>query len=231
MKPDNIAKEITGKLRELGPGSRQEGRPSAEKDFGVYVPDLRKVVKEYQSLLKGESGEHIYEVALALLGQRIYECRQVAYELIGSHKEARESLTTKRIETLGQGIDNWASVDAFCCTLVGRAWREGRISDAAILRWSRSKDLWWRRAAVVATVPLNLKAHGGKGDPARTIQLCELLVEDPEEMVQKAISWALRSLVPWDPDAVETFLDTHEDSVSARVRREVTRKLTTGKKN
>jgi 3-methyladenine DNA glycosylase AlkD len=50
-------------------------------------------------------------------------------------------------------------------------------------------------------------------------------------MVQKAISWALRELVARDRKAVERFLAAHGDAVSSRVRREVLRKLRTGKKN
>ena len=231
MTPAQLAAEITERLRRAGRGSRQGHRPSAQDDFGVYAADLREVVRTCRPRLAAESGEFVHELALALISRNVTECRQVAYELIEGHRAARDGLTVRRIEALGAGIDNWACVDGFCCTLVGRAWREGRISDAAILRWSRSSDLWWRWAAVVATVPLNTRSRGGTGDPARTLTVCELLVDDPEVMVQKAISWALRMLVFWDREAVERFLETHAGAVSARVRREVRRKLDTGKKN
>jgi 3-methyladenine DNA glycosylase AlkD len=231
MNPESIAAEITANLKSVGRGSRQEHRPSAQSDFGVYTPDLRRVVREYSGCLREQSGGFVYRVGLRLLARRVTECRQAAYELIAAHREARESLTPKRLEALGQGIDNWACVDGFSCTLVGTAWREGRISDATIRRWSRSEDLWWRRAAVVATVPLNTRSRGGRGDTRRTLAVCGDLIDDREVMVQKAISWALRALVPWDPRAVRGFLTRHADSVSALVRREVLRKLTTGKKN
>lgn len=231
MHVEPVADEITGTLRRVGPGSRQGHRPSAQADFGVYVADLRRIVREYRKRLAGESGEFVYRLGLALLARRISECRQVAYELTAGHPAARDSLNVKRIEFLGEGIDNWACVDSFCCTLVGRAWREGRITDATIKRWSRSPDLWWRRAAVVATVPLNVRARGGAGDPDRTLVICDLLVCDREAIVQKAISWALRELVEWDRAGVERFLAEHAETVSALVRREVRRKLDTGSKN
>lgn len=78
---------------------------------------------------------------------------------------------------------------------------------------------------------LNTKSRGGKGDPERTLKVCKALISDPEIIVQKAISWALRELVPWDRSAVETFLDQHDENVSALVKREVKKKLVTGKKN
>ena len=47
-------------------------------------------------------------------------------------------------------------------------------------------------------------------------------------MVVKALSWALRELIHWDPNAVRDFLGGHD--VAARVRREVAHKLVTGRK-
>jgi 3-methyladenine DNA glycosylase AlkD len=58
-----------------------------------------------------------------------------------------------------------------------------------------------------------------------------MLVDDPDDMVVKALSWALRSLVVHDPDGVRDFLGEHNDALAARVRREVTNKLETGLKN
>jgi 3-methyladenine DNA glycosylase AlkD len=50
-------------------------------------------------------------------------------------------------------------------------------------------------------------------------------------MVVKALSWALRELIPHDPDAVRAFLNHNEEGHAARVKREVNHKLTTGVKN
>jgi hypothetical protein len=50
-------------------------------------------------------------------------------------------------------------------------------------------------------------------------------------MVVKALSWALRSLVEWDRNAVAEFVQEHDDVLAARVKREVGSKLRTGRKN
>ena len=108
---------------------------------------------------------------------------------------------------------------------------KGRISDAVVKRWARSPDRWWRRTAVVSTVPLNNKARGGRGDTAKTLMICEMLVQDPDDMVVKALSWALRQLSTRDQEAVRTFLRKHQDSLAPRITREVNNKLQTGLKN
>ncbi|HEV3238481.1 MAG TPA: DNA alkylation repair protein, partial [Gemmataceae bacterium] len=155
----------------------------------------------------------------------------VAYELVCYHKPAMQSLIAKDLEQLGQGIDSWEAVDTFACYLSGPAWREKQVPDRVIHRWARSKDRWWRRAALVSTVPLNKKARGGSGDADRTLAVCRLLVEDRDDMVVKALSWALRDLARPDPKAVGAFLKEYDGQLAGRVVREVGNKLKTGLKN
>ena len=146
------------------------------------------------------------------------------------HKAALGSLDGPTLERFGRGIDTWGSVDSFAVYVAGPAWREGQVPDSLIHGWARSENRWWRRAALASTVALNSKARGGSGDASRTLAVCSTLVDDRDDMVVKALSWALRELVKHDPDAVRQFLDEHDGSLSARVKREVRNKLNTGLK-
>lgn len=98
-------------------------------------------------------------------------------------------------------------------------WQVKQISDVVIRRWARSRDRWWRRAALVATVPLNSKTHGGAGDAKRTLTICQPLVTDRDDMVVKAMSWALRELAKRDQKAVAEFLREQHQLLAARVLR------------
>ncbi len=50
-------------------------------------------------------------------------------------------------------------------------------------------------------------------------------------MVIKALSWALRELIPHDRESVQKFIYGNKNVLAARVKREVKNKLTTGVKN
>jgi len=193
------------------------------------IPNERKIRREYSRKLRSESPEVIFSLASELKDKCRYHV--FAYELIANHKGAFQSIGEAELEVLGQGMDSWWAVDGFARTLSGPAWLKAQVSDELIHKWAKSEDLWWRRAALVSTIALKLRSQGGMGDAPRTLEVCRLLVDDHEDMVVKAMSWALRALVVHDPGAVSAFLSEHEDVLAARVKREVQNKLSTGLKN
>ena len=71
-----------------------------------------------------------------------------------------------------------------------------------ILSWANSTDFWWRRAALVCTIALNKRSWDGHGDIHRTLKICRALATDKNDMVIKALSWALRELIPHDRESV-----------------------------
>jgi 3-methyladenine DNA glycosylase AlkD len=193
------------------------------------APNVRAVRRRYSRELKTAEPAFVLDLARELV--EVYGYRGTAYELILFHRGAFQRLGEAEVEELGRGINSWGSVDSFSRLVSGPAWRDGQVSDELIHRWTRSEDRWWRRAALVSTVALNVRSHGGMGDVPRTLDVCRLLVDDPDDMVVKALSWALRELVVHDPEAVRSFVEENEDRLAARVKREVGNKLTTGLKN
>jgi len=197
---------------------------------GVTVPNIRPIVKELNKKFKKAEAQEVVEFTKKLNATRILEAQQIAFEVLDKHKAARRSLTLEDLLELGEGIDNWVSVDYFAGMLAGPAWREGQISDEVIEKWAKSEDLWWRRAAVVCTVALNQKARGGDGDPERTLKICSLVADDQNDMVAKSLSWALRELAKREMEPVIEFVNENENILPKRVVREVRRKIETGRK-
>jgi 3-methyladenine DNA glycosylase AlkD len=211
---DKVCAEIAGRL---------QSAPQA-------TTPLRNIRKEFSRQLEEWSAGDVTRLALGLLERGGFVNRFVAYELVSNHKGALGSLDTKLVEKLGRGLDSWQAVDTFALYISGQAWREGRIPDGVVHRWTQSRDRWWRRAALVSTVPLNSKARGGSGDADRTLRVCETLVRDRDDMVVKALSWALRELSKRDGAAASGFVAEHAHELAARVIREVRHKVTSGVK-
>ncbi len=192
------------------------------------VPSQRTARRRESALLRRVDGADVVALSVALVGR---VPRWFACELVGEHAGALAALEIGSVEALGRGLASWYDTDGLGILVSGAAWLRGRISDDDVRRWAASEDLWWRRTALVSTVVLNTKSRAGQGDTARTLDIAARLVDDREDMVVKAMSWALRSLVPWDPAAVRGFLAEYEGRVAARAGRETRTKLETGRKN
>jgi 3-methyladenine DNA glycosylase AlkD len=193
--------------------------------------ELRQVRREFSKRLKDAAPHVVIELGMLLLEARNISYRFVAYELVHFHPAALSHLSAWQLERFGSGISSWSAVDSFAVYLSGPVWRERRVPNALIHGWARSADVWWRRAALVSTVPLNNKTRGGSGDAYRTLQVCRLLERDRDPMVSKALSWALRELAKRDPRAVREYLSSRKSVLPALVLREVNNKLRTGLKN
>jgi 3-methyladenine DNA glycosylase AlkD len=195
------------------------------------TPGIRALRRKLSKEIAPMGRERVIALAHELVKSGDANGRWVGYELVLHHAGASGGISPREVQRLGEGMASWSAVDCFACYISGPAWREGRIGDAIIRRWARSKDRWWRRAALVSTVPLNVRSQGGEGDAKRTLMVCRLLMDDRDEMVVKALSWALRALSVRDAQAVSRFVRENEDRLAALVKREARNKLATGLKN
>jgi 3-methyladenine DNA glycosylase AlkD len=210
---------------ELASEARRELRSLPRLD----TQSVRRVRRRYSELLRTESSAAVRQFVRVLLRDASWAERVVAFEVLGGH-EALVQVDDRLAEQMAKGLSDWASVDLYGVTVLGQAWRDGRVTDAKIHAWTKSSDRWKRRLALVATVPLNIPSRGGTGDSQRTLQVCRLLRDDRDDMVVKALSWALRELAKRDPGVVRSFIRDEGDRLAARVKREVSNKLRTGLK-
>jgi 3-methyladenine DNA glycosylase AlkD len=193
------------------------------------TPAMRAVRRKYSRILQDAPAKFVFQLAKPLC--KVDGFRWIAYELIRGHRAAFKLLGPVDLEDLGQSINSWWTVDSFARTLSGPAWLHRQVPDQLIFKWAKSDDRWWRRAALVSTVALNVRSLGGQGDAPRTLRICRVLADDQDDMIAKALSWALRELVVHDAGAVIEFLNEHEEILAARVKREVRNKIRTGLKN
>lgn len=205
--------------------------PSSMEILGVTSPKTKALIKIWWDDLKNYSPDKLIDFCTALVATKILECNQFAFEILWKNKVALKKLQLADLEVLGQNMDNWVTTDTFSILISGFAWRESQITDADVLRWLKSDNRWWRRAAVVSTVTLNLRSRGGTGDTKKTLLICEKVVEDRDDMIVKALSWALRELSKRDKNSVQSFMKKYDAKLGGRVRREVYTKLETGRKN
>lgn len=167
--------------------------------IGVRVPATRAVVKRFRDLAMPEIEE--------LLDDPVHEHRFAGLLiLVAQYRDSPDEVFDTYVAAVSRGrVNNWDLVDATAEHIVGPYVRAGRASVALLDDLAASSALWERRVAVLAT--FDLIKHG---DAAPTLAMCERLLTDREDLIQKATGWMLREVGKRvSRDALTGFLDAN----------------------
>jgi 3-methyladenine DNA glycosylase AlkD len=169
-----------------------------DKFLGVRVPDVRRVAKQFCELPLSET--------LKLLKSSIHEERQVALFILVKQFEKggeaeREKVFTGYVRHM-RYVNNWDLVDGSAPQIIG-----GHLvgkEHSQLDKWARSRDLWKRRIAIMATFQF-IKA----GKFTDTLRIAGMLLNDKEDLIHKAVGWMLREVGNRDRAVEERFLKRH----------------------
>lgn len=189
----NIA-EHSARFFKTGKGEYGEG----DRFLGVRVPVIRKLVKRNMPLSQQD--------LLALLRSSYHEERLAAlvglvtlYERSGA--DERQQIYRQYLKNTGY-INNWDLVDCSAHQIVGGYLLER--DKKPLYRLVESKNLWERRIAIIATF-FFIK----QGRFEDTLKLSELLLQDQEDLIHKAVGWMLRELGKQGRELEEQFLQKY----------------------
>ena len=139
-----------------------------------------------------------------------YDERIVALELLDRHVEAHDEATWRLAARWVDQATGWALSDSLAAGPVARMVAEDPRRLADLLRWTRSRNFWRRRAATYALHDLVLA-----GDLDRPFALLERLRSDPEFWVQRAVGTWLRECWKKDRGRTERFLRRHARTLAS----------------
>ncbi|HRV82643.1 MAG TPA: DNA alkylation repair protein [Planctomycetota bacterium] len=177
-----------------GPGEYGEG----DVFLGLRVPQVRQIAKEHRELGLDAIGR--------LLRSAIHEERLLALViLVDQYQRAPEDRRTTLVDFYLEhldSVDNWDLVDLSAPKILGKhlLTRPRKLLD----RLSRSKNLWERRIAMLATLTF-IQA----GEWKDTLRLAERYLNDSEDLIHKASGWMLREVGKADEGVLLAFLDQH----------------------
>lgn len=166
----------------------------------VPMRELFALAKEFASLPPDE-----IEV---LLEQREHDARVGAVSAMDWQARRRDTTAERRRELYElylrrhDRIDDWDLVDRAAPHVVGRYLADQPRDPLYVL--ARSPNWYERRTAIVATW-----FFIRQGDLDDTFTVAELLVNDPVELVQKAVGGWVREAGKRDPERLRMFLDRH----------------------
>ncbi|MFH1767630.1 MAG: DNA alkylation repair protein [Candidatus Omnitrophota bacterium] len=178
-----------------GPGEYGQG----DLFLGATVPQIRKIANMHYRYFS-------YTQTAKLLKSKIHEERLLALLILVSKYQRSGYGDRQKIYKLylksSRYINNWDLVDLTAPKIVG----EFLVSEnkEVLYDLARSKSLWERRIAIIATFRFIKKGYFKD-----SLRIAKILLYDREDLIQKAVGWMLREVGKRDQSAEEAFLKKH----------------------
>ncbi len=177
-----------------GKGDYGEG----DEFLGIRVPELRKHVKQCTVITVGDISR--------LLKSKYHEERLFALLLFVqkfSKGTPREKTTIYKAYFRNMAyVNNWDLVDSSAFQIAG-AYLENK-DRGPLYDLAKSGILWERRIAIMSTFHF-IRKH----DYDDTLKISEILLDDKEDLIHKAVGWMLREVGNRDQAVEEEFLKKH----------------------
>ena len=199
-------RELVRRIRRHG---KRAGDPWLQKYAGSPLPVLglktpvhREILRRFHDGHRGLAIRDVNRLAASLWRRAEYfEERTAAIELLARHPRRLDEESWRLADSWVEQATGWALSDGLAMgpisTMVSLL--PGRYHD--VLGWTRSKDLWRRRASAYA-----MRGFVRAGDLDRPLRLLKRLLRDEESWVQRAVGTWLRECWKTDPRRVEAFL-------------------------
>ena len=156
--------------------------------YGIKVPVTRTIAKKYSSELSLTETEE-------LLHSKIHEERLCAlliliqkYETNGTTQENKKEIFDLYL-TNTKYINNWDLVDLSAPKIIGEYLYSHPKEKILLKKLAKSNLLWDRRISILSTFYFIYKKLSDE-----TLQIAELLLNDKEDLIHKAVGWMLREI-------------------------------------
>lgn len=165
--------------------------------LGLTVPQSRTVAIKYNKM-------DIEDISV-LLKSEIHEERLIALLILVNQFQTEELLQRRIYEFYLKNtkfINNWDLVDLSSDKIVG-----GYLSDKpkdVLYKLAKSQNIWEKRIAMISTY--NFIKNNEFED---ALGIAEILIDDKNDLVQKAVGWMLREVGNRNLKIEERFLKKH----------------------
>lgn len=219
--PDAFARALSDGLSGLADpdylAGQQRIAPGIGRIHGVRWPLLAGVERGFRSATRDIPSTPLLFVADRLFREPELENRWFAFGILGRTIRVEPERSWQLLRRAAREAGDWITVDS-----LAHPYGEGIAREH--YRWAELEQLvfspsrWERRlvGSTIATMTHGRRRTGRDPElPARALELLRQLLGDAEPDVQKALSWAYRSLAQLDADATTRSLREEADRAAA----------------
>ena len=194
---------VLSKFFKTGPGQYGEG----DVFLGLTNPQVRLIPKDYAKLAS-------LNVVEKLLQSEFHEVRLCGLLiLVEKYRKSDESGKREIFDfylSNTKGINNWDLVDVTCHKIVGDFLLNHPKEREILYTLAKSNNMWERRISIISTF-----AFIRQGQLSDSIDISTILLNDKEDLIHKAVGWALREVYKKNKYVTKKFI---EENISTMPR-------------
>lgn len=179
-------------------------KTSGHKCYGVRTSEIRELIRTYRPAVKQLSLEEKLELARMFFESGFDEEGVFGNMVLWHSVKEMKSENLDRLDQIADCLNNWATTNSFCIDVLQPLLLKYPQHILGLLKeWGSSEKLWKRRASVVVFT----RKIGSSGDfTNEALELCDNLMWDKEDMVQKGVGWALKDVMRGDKRKVLVYI-------------------------
>jgi 3-methyladenine DNA glycosylase AlkD len=195
--------------------------------YGNSLGEIRRVVRDVLATVPDLDHDTLVGLVTTLWDtparRPVHERRHAANEALEARMDLVESRDLPLLERMLRTSLTWALVDDLAAVVVGHVFEaDPALGDEVLERWIHDDDFWIRRSALLThLIPL----RKGRGDWDRFARYADLVLDEKEFFIRKAIGWVLRDTSRKRPDLVAAWVAPRTDRISGVTIREAVRRL------
>ena len=175
--------------------------PDTGKFFGVPLPILRVIAAEIGNFIRKEPTE-ARSLLETIWDEGSFEARQIAGKCLEKIGPKNPKICLDFVSSVLPELDNWAVGDNLAMFGVEPiVYSNPELILPLSEKWIKSADKWIRRFGIVT-----LRGYKKVQTTNKVFKILDLVMEDNEKEIKKAVSWILREITKKNLDEVAEFL-------------------------
>jgi len=175
--------------------------PATGKFYGVPFPILRIIAAEIEKYIQKDS-QNAKNLLNNIWGEGSFETKQIAGKSLEKFGPKNLKVCLDFVSSVLPDLDNWANCDNLAMFGVEPiVYQNPELILSLSEKWIKSNNKWIRRFGVVS-----LRGYKRIQITDKVFEILDLVMEDKDKDIKKAVSWILREITKKNPDEVAKFL-------------------------
>lgn len=175
--------------------------PDTGKFYGVPLPILRVISAEIGKFIqKGQTKAKLLLETIWTEGS--FEARRIAGKSLEKFGSKNPKICLAFVSSVLPDLNNWAVCDNLAiCGVEPIVYSNPELVLPLSEKWCKSKNKWIRRFGVIS-----LRGYKKVQITNKVFKILDMVMEDKDKDVRKAVSWILREITRKNPDELAEFL-------------------------